>query len=217
LRFCVEQNAGPYGCEAVLLFWDEASGQFDNEYDAWYIEGHDEAPALYTVIMQDKYAINCLPSYVDYPIVPLNFFSALPGEFTLAFSNMESFSADVPIWLEDKKDNYFQDLKENPEYEFTATPLDDISRFNIHFEPPNGIVGNVYSHIHIYSWHNSIYVRMPENLEGKIYVYNMMGELIESKDAQPDLNIIPVQQNKVHYLVKVVSGQKLTTKKVYIN
>ncbi len=217
LRLHVDQSSGPYSCEAIVLFWDEATGLFDSEYDAYYIEGHEEAPALYTVIMQDNYAINCLPSYIDYSIVPLNFFSALGGEFNLTFSNMESFSADVPIWLEDKKDNFFQDLKENPEYEFTGTPLDDISRFNIHFEPPSGIDDNFNTHIRIYSWQNSIYVKMPENLHGKIYVYNMMGELVDLKTAQPELNIIPVQQDKVYYVVKVISGQKLTTKKIYIN
>jgi len=60
-------------------------------------------------------------------------------------------------------------------------------------------------------------VRMPEKLHGKIYVYNIMGELVELKTALPDLNIIPVKQDKIYYVVKVISGQKLTAKKVYIN
>ncbi|MCD4684003.1 MAG: hypothetical protein K8R86_12030 [Bacteroidales bacterium] len=217
LRLQVNQESGPYGCETVILFWDEATGLFDSEYDAWYMEGHDEAPALYTVVMQDKYAINCLPSYIDYPIVPLNFFSALDGEFTISASNIESFPFDLPIWLEDKKENYFHNLKENPEYNFTSNPMEEPTRFNIHFEPPSGLEDILYSNIRIYSWQDAIYVKMPENTEGEIYVYNMIGELVDSQTALPELNILPVKQDKVYYVVKVISGQKLTTKKVYIN
>jgi len=203
--------------ESVIAFTDEATGSFDSQYDGAFLKGRDGAMSFYTIVENIEYSINFLPSYEDYMVVQLNFICNQSGEYSITATNLESFPFSLPIYLEDKKDDSFQNLRENPEYNFVSEVENDAARFNVHFSNPLGIEDNsIAIRIHIYSHEKTIYIDIPEDIKADIYVYNLLGEHIISENGEPGLNQIKVIQNNTYYLVKVISEEEMISKKVYI-
>jgi hypothetical protein len=213
----MDETSGSRFYETVIAFSGQTTGGFDAMYDGAFLEGKDDAPQFYTKIANEKYSVNFLPSYDDYDIVPLNFKSIKNGEYSITASNIESFPDDLPVYLEDKKDNIYQNLRENPEYIFIWEPGDDEARFNVHFANPLGTGENgLTNKIHIYAYEKTVYVNIPFEINGDIVIYNLLGESVITEKAQTGLNKIPVYQNNNYLIVKIISGSETATGKVFI-
>ena len=66
--------------------------------------------------------------------VQMDFKCGEDGQYTITASQVESFEMGTEIWLEDlQTGSEWQNLVENPEYTFSATPDDPQDRFIIHF------------------------------------------------------------------------------------
>ncbi|MEZ5083992.1 MAG: T9SS type A sorting domain-containing protein [Bacteroidales bacterium] len=203
--------------KTIIGFIDDATDGYDGNYDATHLEGDEEAHSLYSMIGGTKYALNHLPSIEEHTIVPLGFEASTAGEFTLTSEWMESFSDDIPIYLEDIKDSYFQDLRFNPTYVFTSEPGDALHRFNIHFANPLDVEDNeLAKKIHIYAYQKTIHVNLPESVQGDIYVYNLLGEEVTQRQNGTGMVEIPVNASNSYFIVKVISDGGIASEKVLI-
>ena len=203
--------------KTIIGFIEDATVGYDGPYDATYLSGEEGVLSLYSMIGGANYALNHLPSIEEYKIVPIGFEPKLSGEFLLTSEWMESFPEDVPIYLEDIKDSYFQDLRSNPDYVFVADVNDDIHRFNIHFANPLDVEDyKLQSEVHIYAYNKTIYVKIPESLRGDIIVYNMLGEEITQHKNSSGLVKIPVNSSNSYFVVKVISEGEIGSEKVLI-
>lgn len=203
--------------KTIIGFIENATVGFDGNYDATYLYGDIESLSLYSTIAGGKFAINHLPSVNEYPIVAMAFEPKTTGTYYLTCEWMESFTEDIPIYLEDIKGNTFQDIRLNPEYSFVADPQDEPHRFNIHFANPLGIDSHSEMNlIHIYSYQKTIFIKLPEQLNGDIYVYNVLGELVSHHKNSANLVKIPVQIDNSYFFVKVVSDNGFKSGKVFI-
>ena len=203
--------------KTIIGFIEDATAGYDGDYDATYLDGEEGAPAFYSMLGGAHYAMNHLPSPQDHSIVPLGFEPQLTGEFLLTSAWMESFPEDVPVYLEDIKDGYFQDLRMNPEYTFSSDPSDEIHRFNIHFAEPKDaeiIVG--IENIHIYSYDKNIFVNLPESVQGDIFIYNLLGEEVTHLKNGFGQVKIPVNANNSYFVVKVISEVGIASEKALI-
>ncbi len=132
---------------------------------------------------------------------------------------MGSFAADVPVWLEDTKENLFQDLRQNETYVFTASPIDETGRFVVHFSNPLGINNqNALDMVKIYAYEKTVYVDIPETLgmDAHCMVFNMIGNKVVNQEVTEGLNAIPAPFNEGYYLVTVNTGRGMVTEKVFI-
>jgi hypothetical protein len=217
LRLRVDEKSSTLFYETLVAFSEEATGGFDAMFDGAFLEGKDDAPQFYTVTANEMYSVNFLPSYGDYSIVPLNFKSVNTGEYSITASNIESFPAGLPVYLEDKKENVFHNLRANPEYIFIWEVGDNSSRFNVHFADPLGNSENGFAAgIQIYAYEKTVYVNIPFEVNGDILIYNLPGEQVISQKALKGLNSIPVWNNNTYLIVKIISGNRATTGKVFI-
>jgi len=202
--------------KTIIGFIEDATAGYDGNYDATYLAGDEEVHSMYSMTMGTIYAMNHLPSVEEYPIVPVGFEVKMPGNYSLTSQWMESFPEDIPIYLEDIKDEVFQDLRSNPGYDFVSAPGETLHRFNIHFAEPKDKPLNGLDQIHIYSYEKTIYVALPEEVRGDIFVYNMLGEVVTQRKTATGLTEIPVQANNSYFVVKVMSDGGLKSAKVLI-
>ena len=203
--------------KTIIGFIEDATAGFDEQYDAIYLYGDGGAHSVYSKVMETKYALNHLPSVKDYPIVPLNFEANVSGNYTLSVDWIDSFSNDIPVYLEDIKTGFFQNLRESADYDFIAQAGGNPSRFNIHFTEPLDIENyNALAGVQIYASDKNIYVRFHEEMKGTITVFSLMGKQIAVREANEKLVVIPVNTNNNYLLVRVLSESGTKSQKVFI-
>jgi hypothetical protein len=216
LRLAVHNNT--YSDECVIAFNEQATDGFDNDFDAYKLNTKVQSPKIYTISGNTKQAVNFMTSVENHKTVAVGFRAGADGEFTLNISGMDSFPADLPVYLEDTKDGNFQNLRENPEYTFTSTIMDDQDRFVIHFanvlgvDDPDGLLENM----RIYSWKNSVIVNAPSGFTGVVEVYDLPGKMTASSKISEGKNTITINTSKGYYIVKVVGNNGIKTQKVFI-
>jgi len=217
LRLQVSHPDNGMYCETVIAFQEGTTAMFDSDHDAHFIDGDSEAPMLFTSMYSNDYMVNFLPSYEDYPIVPLGYFSSDENEFQIVASGIASFPIDLPIYLEDKFDGVFHDLKQTPTYSFIGNPMQDSDRFNVHFRNPLGTDELSFDdQIHIYAYQKTIYVDIPESIRGDIFVYNLLGEEVTHRKTATGLVEVPVHADNSYFVVKVMADGGLKSGKVLI-
>jgi|GEM_PF-2310860 len=107
--------------ETVIYFSDSSTVGFDKKYDAWkfrnpywYLNLSSLSPA------QENYSINAIPFKNCAQIVPLNVYDVTSGNYSLSFSQMESFSSAMKIQLQDNFTSAIVDVRQSPSYQFTV-------------------------------------------------------------------------------------------------
>jgi hypothetical protein len=206
---------GKYKDRTIVGFIESASPSFDQGYDGIYFKPNIKSLSLCTVSNGSKYAINELPSMQDQPVVPIYFKSVTESTHSLSFSWIESFDADQPIFLEDKKEKLFKDIRLMTEYKFDVTTYDQENRFYLHFKTPD-IDANQMDYVNIYSYAKTIVVEIPLETDGIILVYDITGRQIAKRNAIIGKNELPLTHNPGNYIVKFTSSYGIVNKKVNI-
>jgi len=102
---------------------------------------------------------------------------------TLQFSNLASFSDTLEIWLEDRKEDQFQLLTEDPQYIFTSAPQDDPARFVIWFYNPFTFTGVIPAgSFRIWSFEDRVYVDLTGSARqaGVLTLFDLSGRSVYS-------------------------------------
>lgn len=204
-----------YSDESIICFDEDATSAYDYEFDAFKLNGKDEAPQLFSKVGDTELAVNALNSIEDNEIIPMYFKSGKTGEYMLTATNVESFDESIPIWLEDVKIAYFHNLRENPVYSFYSNTEDELSRFKIHFAAPDAIdQQSLQDLIQIYSENSTIHINLPEGLQGEIDVYNILGQHLQNVKSVQSENQIHVWQNNTIFIVVIRTNQGTITNKI---
>ena len=197
-------------------FNNEATATFDNMFDARKLFGEGYAPQLYSIIMNDVLAINELPMAGN-EVVELGFSCNADGNYSFTAKGMESFDAKIPIFLEDTKMNFMQNLRDNPVYNFSYVADENVNRFKLHFESSTGIMDLAENGISIYSYDHDIIINNTTSFGGEVHVYDMAGRLlIETNLGRQMKASIPVQTKPGNYMVKVVTTKVNKNQVVFI-
>jgi len=201
--------------KTIIGFYPEATSDFDPEYDGVYYYPMEEVLSMYSVVFGEKYSLNELPAIDEYPVVSLNFESRVEKEYTLSADWFDKFPADQPIFLEDKQENVFQDLRSNPVYKFTSSPDDNYQRFNIHFNNWSEQEADI-GDINIFSWQQTVIVDVPFEITGDIFVYDISGRLMSKAKANMGRNELIMANAKGNYIARVIANEGVISEKVYI-
>ena len=186
LRLKAFSTLNTFTDETIITINPDATPDFDHLYDAYKLEGADEAPQIFTVLSnQDHLSVNNINKEGDVLIVPLNFKAGIAGLYTIEASEILNFESSADIILEDIFDNITINLNDQPSYSFSFDLDDDAARFRIylHFNPSGIDPFNEKSDFHIYSDHH---MAILEGLNGKlisgnIEVYTLLGQTVFSQ------------------------------------
>jgi len=215
LRLLVQ--AGTHSDETIIRFVDGSEIGFDAQYDYRKLYSN-LVPQIYSVLSsQDNVAINALPAIDENTPVQLGFKANMNGMMTITANGLESFENSLPIWLYDAVADIHWNLRENPVYNFVANTDDDENRFSIHFKSFTGVPGLDQPQINIYAFNRQLFVDAGSGNLGEIVVVNILGqELVRSRMTE-NLNVISLPVSNSYVVVKVISDQGMTTRKVYVN
>ena len=204
----VLEAAGNDFTDATYLRFDEGASEEIDQLDAFklFTTSNPNLPQLYTV-GGDKLSINVLP---ETEMVPAGFKAGTSGIYTI---NIKEVTGMANVILEDLINGTQTDLMNNP-YTFNYNVDDQENRFIIHFTPLT-VPETFEEMVNIFSFNTDVYVTVPVNTEGNIFIYNMMGQEVASKRIDDVQNIITLEKSS-YYVVKVLSDESVVTKKVFI-
>jgi len=216
VRLRVSGNS--YFDEMVVNFNSNATVGFDVNFDGYKMAGATAAPMLYSILPGNIDAsINVLPSRQECLQVPLGFVAGANGTYTINASDLGSFPSGTPVQLEDIFTGNVIDLNTTPEYSFDAAVGSPEHRFNLWFSPL-AVTETIGSNVAIYSSDNVVYVNIPFTSQGRIIVYNILGNEIANQGIQSNsLNKITMSVPAGYYIVKVVDNDHSISRKVFIN
>jgi hypothetical protein len=212
----LEVEGNGFSDKIIVGFDNEATNSFDSNYDAYDLKGIEAAPQFYT-IGDVEYTVNILNSESEKMLIPVGLDAGTPGIYSINVNNLEGLNSNSII-LEDLKENTFTELSQNDTYSFSVEMNDNSHRFNIHFKSGAVGIGEVPdSNISVYSVDNTVYIQKPADLQGNVFIYNMMGQEVYSQKAgNEELISISVNNGTGYYVVKVQSSNTMETQKVFI-
>ena len=214
VSFIVEGNG--YNDEMVIYFRDDATNEFDSQFDAWKLFGMGETPQFYSLSGESKLTVNVLP--FNNNIIPAGLKVGANGIYTITVNNLENLGDDIIIYLEDLKENTIINLSEELSYLFTSSVSDDPNRFLLHFGSTlgnNEIISQ--EDINIYAYDETLYINSGELLTGDVKIYDLAGkELLRKSINQTGFEKINVSNLSGYYLVSFVSETAIVNQKVFI-
>ena len=218
LQFKVTSDANGYYDESRLGFKPNATEGFDPAFDSHKLFTMVQtAPSLWTVSKKQDFSTDYIPEPATAYDVPLHFKPGVSTVYHLSVKGVDSFNGTSFV-LEDLKTGDKIDLGTTKEYDFSAEKGDDPNRFVLHI---NGVTGipdvDGTEGLHIFSYGKTIYLDSQKALNGKVTVYNLMGQ----KVYESPLNGTGKQQFRLDrqqgvYFVKVEEEGLTRTHKVFI-
>ena len=206
----LEVSGNGHTDETVIRFLEEASENFDGNWDAYKIFGYvDEVGQIYSNQNQPL-SINSLPFESELVSIGVK-----AGENSLFTITAIEFSDIDYILLEDTETGIITDLKTNS-YTFSYVVEENDDRFIMHFNSLTSIIDNRVSDINIFAFGTEIHLEAPYAINGHIEVYNVTGQLISQNEINGNSEIINISGMGT-FIVKVISSETVVTKKVTIN
>ena len=214
LRLNVSGNANTYSDEIVVEFGHATAGGGAGKIFSFY----ETAPSLYTVKPAGNFSIDFRgePGTVA---IPVSFKAGADGSYTLTASQIESFTSWTVITLEDLQAARTQNLMTNPVYTFASSKNDASARFVLHFGGSFGVNNRENQEVSIYSAGNSVCIanHSGSNMTGEVIIYNMIGQVMMKKSlSNGSRTTIGLGGSTGYYLVKVVTGEKVYSAKVFV-
>lgn len=201
--------------KTIVGFIDDATVNYDPKYDGVYYYPPEETISLFTYTNNQKFNMNHLPSLEENSRISLHFESRESALYSISAEWMNSFSEDVPIFLEDRQDEVYINLREQNRYDFSSSPTDNPNRFTLLFTNPY-IESSPMDYVHIYSWDKIVYVNIPFEVSGNILIYDITGRLLSSTSANSGQNELQLENVNGNYIVKLIADKGTISKKVYI-
>ncbi len=196
--------------ETIIEFNPDATSGYDPLYDSYFMSGY--APLFYSIINNENYALNSIPSLVYGNNIPLGFEKNNSTNFSIVLSQT---TLNQAIYLTDLKLNYTQNLADNPIYSFTSLPGDAANRFLLSFTHV-GIDETKDTKNDIYSYDNSVFVSATGLT--KVEIYSLTGQQVFSQDIN-NINSFKTTLSvpSGYYIIRVTANANVTVKKVFIN
>jgi len=205
-----------YADEILFQVNEQASANYDNFFDAMKFRGDEGAPQLYSLSIDEKeLSVNSFARSEDYLVIPLGLEVGAVGQYSISVETLTGFDPDEDLYLEDLETGIITKLDAASVYEFSASPEDEPIRFIFHLEGEMAVPDHLDDLINIYSMNTSICVELPEEIDGKIVVYNLMGQMVANVDIWNSKTIIPLENSNC-YIVKVIGDKNVVSRKIIV-
>ncbi len=196
--------------EAVIVFKDGATEDYDGDYDAHkFFSFNADYPQIYSTA-NDFMSINALP-FTAQESVALDVRGKDGNSLTITATEGDDFEYLI---LKDAVTGESVNLKEKS-YTFIYD-AEIVDRFSLHFSPL-GVIDNPLSGdaVKIFAYDNNIQVVLDGTDHANISVYNLLGQEVTTRSANTSITSIPMNKPG-YYLVKVSDGKNYSTQKVFI-
>ncbi|MFP4471689.1 MAG: T9SS type A sorting domain-containing protein, partial [Bacteroidales bacterium] len=210
---------GEFYVETWIQIMDGATPDYDQNFDIRFLGGMYNAPHLYSLMTDgERLSTNRVGDFEEELVVPLGFKSFLDREFTITASNAASFGNEIEVYLIDSENELQINLKEHPEFTFSANAYEVTERFKLLFLKSTDIhEAESAEKINIYAHGSTVYLNSSENLDARIAIYNITGQMVYKNHILIDRTAeIGINKTTGWYVVKVQTTEGITSQKVFI-
>lgn len=176
-------------------------------------------PELYTLVQNERMAINALPSLVSKMEIPLGFKTTTAGSnFRFKLNRMENFDSSLKLYLYDGAQAI--DLSTVTEYQFNSGVYDNNDRFKVVVttEAPTSIpelsINDVIVHTDKLA---NIHIKWTGAESFNFKLYNLQGRLLKKETIKNSSAVINTNLKEGMYIVKVTNSKQKISKKISIN
>jgi len=217
----ISSSNGKFSDEIAILFNADATDGYDMHFDADKLfSSFDSVPEIYSFVDNNILSINTMSAISDNLTIPLGIKVQHAGDFQLSFSNIESFGSQVGIYLNDNQSGDVIDLRNQSVYHYSSLAEDNKTRFSVMFSPDILNVDELKNQgISIYSAGDEIFIRKFSHSteQGKIYVYDLSGKIIHTRNSNASVESFKLDANSGAYIVKYIGGAKNVTQKLFVH
>uniref|UniRef100_UPI0040495ADB T9SS sorting signal type C domain-containing protein n=1 Tax=Flavobacterium sp. TaxID=239 RepID=UPI0040495ADB len=214
-------NSGGAFKQQVILYVTGATDDYDSGMDGDQLDG--QFVSFYSIIPGHNLAIQAkaMPWQVT-DQVPLGFKSTITAStsFDISISELGIFFLDKDVFIEDKVENVFHDLKAAP-YTFSSVAGVFDDRFVIHYQDAS-LSSSDFS-----AYQSSVYLfnenKLPKMVSTKsniasIIAYDMLGRVVFSKDNinASEVSLSGLINNNQALLIKATLENNITVVKKFI-
>ncbi|RLD62431.1 MAG: hypothetical protein DRJ05_00405 [Bacteroidetes bacterium] len=180
--------------------------------------GKAEAPQLFSGLLDETiYSVNGLPEVSEGLQIPIGFICGEDEIYTIEVSYGENLGGDVEIYLEDKQTSQFQDMKQNNQYPFSSSLLDEKNRFTIHFRNPLSVEEQLFDELFDISvTENLITLNYSGNENAYAQIIDLTGRSLSEKELVTGQTLFTVNGSTAWYLIAIQVGGKHFSKKVFV-
>ncbi len=205
--------------EVWVIFTEQGSAGYDNGWDVNKLFSFEDFPQLYLEENGYKLSIDALPTLGEETrVVNLNFEPNGSGEHSLMLKNINDLD-NAEIMLEDLLTGNLHDLLKESIYTFYAYDIDDPNRFVVHFNPlATGIEDQASNIFSIYSLEKNIYIKSNDHSDNaSVFITDIMGRQIANDlSLSSNLTRIPVNVSNSYLVVRIIDGEQVITKKLFV-
>ena len=178
----LKNNDGMFS-QQLIGYFDQATYEADFAYDALVAQTKNYL-SFYSTIGASNYRIQARPTFTATDEVPLGYFAAVSGLFTIEVDDAEGLFAQQnhPIYLEDRELNILHDLSQSP-YAFTTNSGRFDQRFAIRYMPNLAVnpFETLATKVQIFKRNNQLeVVSALEEIE-RVEIYDLLGRKLYSQ------------------------------------
>jgi hypothetical protein len=177
------KNSDGMFSQQLIGYIDQATYAADFAYDALVAQTKNYL-SFYSIIGESNYRIQARPAFTDTDEVPLGYFAAVSGLFTIELDAAEGIFAQQnhPIYLEDHELNILHDLSQS-HYTFTTNSGTFDQRFAIRYTPELGVnpFETSATTIQIFKRNHQLEVVSTQEEIAMVEVYDLLGRKIFGK------------------------------------
>jgi hypothetical protein len=211
--------------ETAIRLHDEATQNFDAQWDAYKLPNEGITPSISTVTNNVNYAVNSIPEGTLQQVIPVRVIAGTTGSYTIT-ADVTGFDAADSIVLFDKLLGVNQDLQLNPTYTCNLVQADTTGRFYINYKKAlktTDVVNTANgSGITIYGQEQMVTLLFgaESSMKADIAIYDVTGALVykvEQMDIRSGKATINVQVPSGIYIVKAQSANVSKTQQVFLS
>ena len=169
--------------ELLIGFKPDCSDIYNPLEDALKIYGSSGVPQIYTSAGETPMTINNLAQPTGTKTVAMSFECEKAGEYSLSFSQIETFATGIQITLIDELTNQTINLSNQSVYTFIHNTENAANRFKLVFGGTIGINEPANLPGNLWIAGNTLYIAAPKlsGQTGLVEVYNISGQKLMSK------------------------------------
>ena len=215
LTFKVSGGGNFYLDQTRIRFNEEATEEFDHQYDSFKLFGFPNAPQLYTEVQNEPYSTNTYPRIELDRVIDLEFIPGTSGEHQIELIE-NTCNEDCFVLLDDLFNHVTVDITANKTYKFDANTGDDSHRFKIRFSAV-GIDEEIQKEsLQAYMSGDQLHI-LGEEGRAFLYVFNIQGQqLLQEQVMLNNQYSRTLNLKSGIYLVSLRSQNETKTTKISI-
>jgi hypothetical protein len=229
----IEASANSLKSDALLVFYSDATDNFDSNYDAYKLTGEiPEIPEVYFVNERDQLAINTFGSIkldelntASKLVFPLGIPNYVPSVVKFSLAETLNIPSEVFIYLYDTLTNQHTDLRQESYELYIPIDTDTTSffieeRFELVLSKNALSINDENLDLKIWSFasEKTIFIKSSQAIEtsSMVYLYDITGRLVNTNEW----NGMGLQEFRVAaagtYIIKIQVEKNIITQKVVV-